>query len=199
MTLREQAQSLLEKIPDESLESAIESLKTLAENKVDKSSESKNVQPKTANSDGSIVIYIDGGCHGNPGPGGWGIVVIADGEARSLSGGEKITTNNRMELLAAINALSVIANTPSFCGRKIVLNTDSKYVKNGITSWISGWKKNGWKTSKKTDVLNRDLWETLDNLNESVKPEWSWVKGHAGIEYNEKCDQLCQEEIAKFE
>ncbi|MBR6912911.1 MAG: ribonuclease HI [Treponema sp.] len=199
MTLREQAQSLLEKIPDESLESAIESLKKLAENKVDKSSESKNVQPKTANSDGSIVIYTDGGCHGNPGPGGWGIVVIADGEARSLSGGEKITTNNRMELLAAINALSVFANTPSFCGRKIVLNTDSKYVKNGITSWISGWKKNGWKTSKKTDVLNRDLWETLDNLNESVKPEWSWVKGHAGIEYNEKCDQLCQEEIAKFE
>ncbi|MBR4629285.1 MAG: ribonuclease HI [Treponema sp.] len=199
MTLREQAQSLLEKIPDESLESAIESLKKLAENKVDKSSESKNVQPKTANSDGSIVIYTDGGCHGNPGPGGWGIVVIADGEARSLSGGEKITTNNRMELLAAINALSVVANTPSFCGRKIVLNTDSKYVKNGITSWISGWKKNGWKTSKKTDVLNRDLWETLDNLNESVKPEWSWVKGHAGIEYNEKCDQLCQEEIAKFE
>ncbi|MBR4374360.1 MAG: ribonuclease HI, partial [Treponema sp.] len=163
MTLREQAQSLLEKIPDESLESAIESLKKLAENKVDKSSESKNVQPKTANSDGSIVIYTDGGCHGNPGPGGWGIVVIADGEARSLSGGEKITTNNRMELLAAINALSVVANTPSFCGRKIVLNTDSKYVKNGITSWISGWKKNGWKTSKKTDVLNRDLWETLDN------------------------------------
>lgn len=209
MTLREQAQSLLEKIPDESLESAIEFLKKLAENKSNKSAKSnetsesnvsKNANAKTeSDSDGSIVIYTDGGCHGNPGPGGWGIVVIADGEARSLSGGEKITTNNRMELLAAINALSVIANTPSFCGRKIVLNTDSKYVKNGITSWISGWKKNGWKTSKKTDVLNRDLWETLDNLNESVKPEWSWVKGHAGIEYNEKCDQLCQEEIAKFE
>ena len=93
-----------------------------------------------------IIVYTDGGCSGNPGPGGWGIVVIANGEARQLSGGEKITTNNRMELTAAISALSVIQNTPSFNGKKIIVNIDSQYVKNGITVWIKSWKQKGWKT-----------------------------------------------------
>lgn len=146
----------------------------------------------------TITIYTDGGCHGNPGPGGWGVVVLAEGEARELSGGEKMTTNNRMELSAAINALSVIKNTPRFAGKNVLINTDSQYVKNGITSWIINWKKNNW-TRGKNPVKNVDLWMQLDALNEVVKPQWNWVKGHAGIEYNEVCDQLCQKEIAKFE
>lgn len=144
-----------------------------------------------------IIVYTDGGCSGNPGPGGWGIVVIANGEARQLSGGEKNTTNNRMELTAAISALSVIKNTPSFNGKKITVNIDSQYVKNGITVWIKGWKQKGWKTADKKPVKNQDLWQQLDDLNSSLDVEWNWVKGHAGIEYNEICDQLCQKEIAK--
>ena len=144
-----------------------------------------------------IIVYTDGGCSGNPGPGGWGIVVIANGEARQLSGGEKNTTNNRMELTAAISALSVIKNTPSFNGKKITVNIDSQYVKNGITVWIKGWKQKGWKTADKKPVKNQDLWQQLDELNSSLDVEWNWVKGHAGIEYNEICDQLCQKEIAK--
>jgi ribonuclease HI len=144
-----------------------------------------------------IIVYTDGGCSGNPGPGGWGIVVIANGEARQLSGGEKITTNNRMELTAAISALSVIQNTPSFNGKKIIVNIDSQYVKNGITVWIKSWKQKGWKTADKKPVKNQDLWQQLDELNSNLNVEWNWVKGHAGIEYDEICDQLCQKEIAK--
>lgn len=144
-----------------------------------------------------IIVYTDGGCSGNPGPGGWGIVVITNGEARQLSGGEKITTNNRMELTAAISALSVIQNTPSFNGKKIIVNIDSQYVKNGITVWIKSWKQKGWKTADKKPVKNQDLWQQLDELNSNLNVEWNWVKGHAGIEYNEICDQLCQKEIAK--
>ncbi|MCI5666187.1 MAG: ribonuclease HI [Spirochaetia bacterium] len=146
-----------------------------------------------------IVVYTDGGCHGNPGPGGWGIVVIADGVAKQLSGGEKFTTNNKMELTAAIAALSVIKNTPSFAGRKVVVNIDSQYVKNGITTWIHSWKKKGWITADKKTVKNQELWIQLDNLNSSMEVTWNWVKGHAGVEYNEICDQLCQSEIAKYE
>lgn len=144
-----------------------------------------------------IIVYTDGGCSGNPGLGGWGIIVIANGEARQLSGGEKNTTNNRMELTAAITALSVIQNTPSFNGKKIIVNIDSQYVKNGITLWIKSWKQKGWKTADKKPVKNQDLWQQLDELNSSLDVEWNWVKGHAGIEYNEICDQLCQKEIAK--
>lgn len=144
-----------------------------------------------------IVIYTDGGCSGNPGPGGWGTVVIADGMAKQLSGGEKCTTNNRMELTAAISALSIVKNTPQFKGRKIKLFSDSQYVKNGITAWIFSWKKKGWKTADKKPVKNQDLWQQLDELNSALNVEWNWVKGHAGIEYNELCDQLCQQEIAK--
>ena len=146
-----------------------------------------------------IVVYTDGGCHGNPGPGGWGIVVIADGVAKQLSGGEKFTTNNKMELTAAIAALFVIKNTPSFAGRKVVVNIDSQYVKNGITTWIHSWKKKGWITADKKPVKNQELWIQLDNLNSSMEVTWNWVKGHAGVEYNEICDQLCQSEIAKYE
>ena len=141
-----------------------------------------------------ITIYTDGGCHGNPGPGGWGAVVIADGKASELSGGEDMTTNNRMELTAAIQALSYAKANYEGCGIKVFI--DSQYVKNGITQWIKNWKVKGWKTANKKPVLNQDLWRELDALNESLSVEWTWVKGHAGVEYNEICDSLCQKEIA---
>lgn len=144
-----------------------------------------------------VTIYTDGGCSGNPGPGGWGVVVIFNGEARQLSGGEKNTTSNRMELTAAINALSIVKNTKEFSTLPITLNIDSQYVKNGITVWIKNWKLKGWKTADKKPVKNQDLWIRLDELNSSLNVNWNWVKGHAGIEYNEICDQLCQKEIAK--
>ena len=104
-----------------------------------------------------------------------------------------------MELTAAINALSAIYNTERLRNCPVQLNIYSQYVKNGITGWIFGWKKNGWKTAAKKPVLNRELWEKLDSLNSLLNVEWNWVKGHAGVEYNEVCDSLCQSEIAKFE
>lgn len=146
-----------------------------------------------------IIIYTDGGCHGNPGPGGWAVVVIADGVAKQVSGGESMTTNNRMELTAAITALSIVQNTQSFAEKHVTLNIDSQYVKNGITAWIKSWKAKGWKTSDKKPVKNQDLWVKLDELNSALNVTWKWVKGHAGVEYNELCDSLCQKEIAKFE
>lgn len=146
-----------------------------------------------------ITIYTDGGCHGNPGPGGWACVVSADGETRQLSGGEKFTTNNKMELTAAISALSVVYSTERLRARQVELHIDSQYVKNGITSWIFSWKKKGWLTADKKPVKNKELWEKLDSLNSALSVKWIWVKGHAGVEFNELCDQLCQDEIAKFE
>ena len=142
-----------------------------------------------------IVIYTDGGCSGNPGPGGWECVILSDGNETELSGGEKLTTNNKMELTAAISALTYITQNPALLNRKITVNIDSQYVKNGITSWITNWKKNGWKTAAKKPVLNQDLWQKLDDLNNSLSVEWKWVKGHAGIKYNEICDSLCQKQI----
>lgn len=153
----------------------------------------------TASSGDPLIIYTDGGCHGNPGPGGWGCVVIDGDDARELSGGDKLTTNNKMELTAAIMALTVVSNTPRFAGRPVQLFSDSQYVKNGITGWIKGWKKNGWKTAAKKPVLNQDLWMQLDSLNAHLPVTWNWVKGHAGVQWNERCDQLCQMEIKKFE
>ena len=144
-----------------------------------------------------IIIYTDGGCSGNPGPGGWGIVVIADGVVKSLSGGEAMTTNNKMELSAAIAALSVVKNTPAFAGRHVSVYTDSQYVKNGITQWIHNWKAKGWRT-KDGFRPNYELWIQLDELNAALDVTLNWVKGHAGVEYNELCDSLCQKEIHKF-
>lgn len=146
----------------------------------------------------AVVIYTDGGCSGNPGPGGWGAVILADGEKKELSGGEKATTNNRMELMAAISALNVIKKSESLCARKIIVNIDSQYVKNGITVWIKSWKAAGWKTARKSPVKNQDLWQMLDDLNSSLNVEWNWVKGHAGIKYNEICDSLCKMEMSRF-
>lgn len=197
--LRNQAKALLDSIPDQCLKMVVNYLTVLTGQEIDFSAEMKENKTATNAASNKIVIYTDGGCHGNPGPGGWGVVVVANGEARELSGGEKNTTNNRMELSAAINALSVVKNTPSFSGKQVEIYTDSQYVKNGITSWVKGWKKNGWITSAKKPVLNKELWEQLDALNEAVMPNWNWVKGHAGIEYNEICDQLCQKEIALFD
>ena len=135
-------------------------------------------------------IYTDGACSGNPGPGGWGTVVyFTDGGIQELGGGDRATTNNRMELQAAIDGLGYYVES----GQKqpIVLYTDSEYVKNGITKWISGWKKKGWKTSTGKPVLNQDLWEALDELH-SNQVEWRYVKGHSGNEGNDRCDEIAR-------
>ncbi len=147
----------------------------------------------------NIVIYTDGGCHGNPGPGGWGAVIIDGNDVHQLSGGEKNTTNNRMELMAAIQSLKAVISSENWKQAEVNVFSDSQYVKNGITSWIKNWKKNGWKTAAKKPVLNKDLWMQLDELYNSLNVNWQWVKGHAGVTYNEMCDQLCQTEIAKYE
>jgi ribonuclease HI len=144
----------------------------------------------------TITIYTDGGCSGNPGPGGWAFVMLAEGGETTGSGGEANTTNNRMELEAVISALTLAGKSAP--GATINLWTDSQYVKNGITQWIKSWKKNGWRTADKKPVKNRELWEVLDALTERLSPTFSWVKGHAGQEYNERCDAMVQIEIAKF-
>ncbi len=143
-----------------------------------------------------VDIFTDGGCSGNPGPGGWAYVMLSDGRLMSYSsGGEAQTTNNRMELTAVIHAIE----DASLLGvSEISISTDSQYVKNGITTWIVSWKRNGWKTASKDPVKNRELWEHLDELNNSHKIRWAWVKGHAGIKYNEMCDSLVRKEMEKF-
>ena len=147
----------------------------------------------------NLVIYTDGGCSGNPGTGGWGTVIIDGENLTKLSGGKKQTTNNRMELSAAINALEAVVKNTEWRSRHVEVYSDSQYVKNGITSWIKNWKKNGWKTAAKKPVLNQDLWIALDTLYNQLDIEWKWVKGHAGVEYNEICDQLCKMEMEKFQ
>ena len=146
----------------------------------------------------TLTIYTDGGCSGNPGPGGWGCVIIDGQNITKLSGGNGNTTNNRMELSAAINALDASVKNPEWRSRHIEVYSDSQYVKNGITSWIKNWKKNGWRTAAKKPVLNQDLWIELDGLYNQLDIEWKWVKGHAGVEYNEICDQLCKMEMDNF-
>lgn len=132
-----------------------------------------------------VEIYTDGACKGNPGPGGWGALLRCNGHEKELCGGEPETTNNRMELLAVISALNSL-NRP--CA--IILHTDSQYVKNGITTWIHGWKKNGWKTADKKPVKNSDLWLQLDEAQRRHHIDWRWVKGHSGHEFNERADEL---------
>ena len=137
-----------------------------------------------------IIAYTDGACSGNPGPGGWGVWLRAGTHEKELCGGEKDTTNQRMELQAAIEALKALKK-PSV----ITIVTDSKYVLNGITDWIQGWKKKGWKNSKKEPVANRELWEVLDALNQKHDVDWQWVKGHSGDEGNDKADELARQGI----
>jgi ribonuclease HI len=132
-----------------------------------------------------IEIYTDGACKGNPGPGGWGALLIAGEHRKELHGGDSDTTNNRMELMAAIEALKALKRPSS-----LKLYTDSQYVKNGIQSWIQNWKRNQWRTAAKKPVKNADLWQILDTLNEQHEIEWCWVKGHSGHPGNERADEL---------
>ena len=139
-----------------------------------------------------IKIYSDGACSGNPGPGGWGALIIYNNQSKEIFGGMKSTTNNQMELKSIIEALKIIENN-----YKIEVYTDSMYVKDGITKWVSNWKKNGWKTSSKKPVKNMELWKELDQLNSSHKINWQWVKGHSGDIGNEKADALARKGIPK--
>ncbi|GGB89071.1 ribonuclease H [Marivita lacus] len=145
-----------------------------------------------------LFAYTDGACSGNPGPGGWGVLMQAkDGETvvkeRTLSGGEANTTNNRMELLAAIHALETLARPSA-----LTIITDSAYVKNGVTGWIHGWKRNGWKTANKKPVKNVELWQRLDEAQARHDVTWEWVKGHAGHPENERADELAREGMKPF-
>ncbi|MEL6872565.1 MAG: ribonuclease HI [Pseudomonadota bacterium] len=139
-----------------------------------------------------VVIYTDGACSGNPGPGGWGAILISGAHRKELNGGEEETTNNRMELTAAITALEALKR-PS----DVELWTDSTYVKDGITKWLAGWKRNGWKTAAKKPVKNEDLWRALDAATEPHDIDWRWVKGHAGHPENERADELAREGVPR--
>ena len=139
----------------------------------------------------TIVIHTDGACSGNPGPGGWGAILHWKGHEKELSGVEAETTNNRMELMAAIAALEALKRRS-----KVRLVTDSTYVRDGVTKWIHGWKRNGWKTAAKKPVKNDDLWKRLDAIASKHDVSWEWVKGHAGHPENERADQLAREAIS---
>ena len=139
----------------------------------------------------TIVIHTDGACSGNPGPGGWGAILHWKGHEKELSGAEAETTNNRMELMAAIAALEALKRRS-----KVRLVTDSTYVRDGVTKWIHGWKRNGWKTAAKKPVKNDDLWKRLDAIASKHDVSWEWVKGHAGHPENERADQLAREAIS---
>ena len=145
-----------------------------------------------------FFAFTDGACSGNPGPGGWGVLLqaLADGQVvkeRDLSGGEADTTNNRMELMAAISALEALGRQTA-----ITVVTDSAYVKNGVSQWIHGWKRNGWRTSDGKPVKNADLWQRLDAAQTRHKVEWRWIKGHAGHAENERADELARAGMAPF-
>lgn len=141
-------------------------------------------------SDTTVVIFTDGACRGNPGPGGWGAVLRYNGTEKTLYGSEDNTTNNRMELMAAISALESLKRP---C--KVSLTTDSKYVRDGISEWITNWKKRGWKTASKSPVKNVELWQRLDKARDQHDVDWHWVKGHAGHPGNELADQLANQAI----
>lgn len=137
-----------------------------------------------------VEIFTDGACRGNPGPGGWGALLRYGKNEKKIYGGDKLTTNNRMELLAAIQALESLKE-PS----RVTLTTDSEYVRQGITSWMSGWKKRGWKTANKKPVKNVDLWQSLEKASDAHQVDWMWVKGHSGHRENEIADQLANQGI----
>jgi ribonuclease HI len=134
-----------------------------------------------------IEIWTDGACSGNPGPGGWGAIVVVDGVRTELSGGERATTNNRMELMGAISALESLAP-----GAHAIVHTDSQYVKNGLTQWIHGWKRKGWRTADGSPVKNIDLWKRLEAAAQEHTVEWKWVKAHNGDKMNERADELAR-------
>lgn len=138
----------------------------------------------------SVEIFTDGACRGNPGPGGWGALMRYQGSEKSFFGGEQNTTNNRMELMAAIKGLEALKEP---C--QVTLTTDSQYVRQGVTQWIHNWKRNGWRTASKSPVKNSDLWQQLDAVAAQHQIEWCWVKGHAGHRENELADQLANQGI----
>ena len=145
-----------------------------------------------------LYAWTDGACSGNPGPGGWGVLMRAmDGDRivrqRELQGGEALTTNNRMELMAAISALETLTRAAT-----LTIVTDSAYVKNGVTQWIHGWKRNGWKTADRKPVKNAELWQRLDAAQQSHRVTWQWIKGHAGHPENERADELARAGMAPF-
>jgi ribonuclease HI len=140
-----------------------------------------------------VTVYTDGACSGNPGPGGWGAILVSGRHRKEISGGEALTTNNRMELTAAISALEALKK-PS----RVELHTDSQYVHKGIESYIHAWKRNGWKTADKKPVKNVDLWQRLDAARERHEVHWRWVKGHAGHTENERADELAREGMGPF-
>ena len=147
------------------------------------------VHPESALTD-IVEIYTDGACRGNPGPGGWGVVLIAGDRRKELYGGEAETTNNRMELKAAIEALNALNGS-----RSVLLYTDSRYVMDGINDWMPNWKKRNWKTASKKPVKNQDLWQALDEAISRHKIEWRWVRGHTGVQGNEDADRLANQGI----
>ena len=140
-----------------------------------------------------VAIWTDGACSGNPGPGGWGAILAWNGHEKELKGGNPATTNNRMELTAAIEGLSALKRASA-----VDFYTDSQYVRGGVMGWIAGWKRNGWKTADRKPVKNIDLWQKLDALREKHDITWHWVKGHAGTELNERADRLANEGMAPF-
>ncbi len=142
-----------------------------------------------------LDIYTDGGCHGNPGPGGWAFVVVGTSVVTERYGAAAQTTNNRMELTAVIAALEH-CRAEVGVGAELNVHTDSQYVRNGITDWIQRWRRNGWRTAARKSVKNRELWQQLDYLNEQLRPQWTWVRGHDGDHYNERCHTLVQQAIA---
>ncbi len=139
-----------------------------------------------------VDIYTDGACAGNPGPGGWAAILRYKGTKKEISGFESDTTNNRMEMRAVIEALGKLKRT---C--RVRVHSDSQYLKDGITKWIHGWKRNGWMTKDERPVKNRELWEALDELSQRHRVEWVWVRGHAGHPENERCDELARREITR--
>ena len=140
-----------------------------------------------------VTIYTDGACSGNPGPGGWGAILISGEHRKELNGGEAETTNNRMELTAAIEALNALKRPCT-----VALYTDSVYVRDGITKWIHGWRRNGWRTADKKPVKNAELWQALEQALKRHNVDWHWVKGHAGHPENERADELAREGLAPF-
>jgi ribonuclease HI len=142
---------------------------------------------------GRVAIWTDGACSGNPGPGGWGAILSYGDKEKELCGGEPLTTNNRMELLAAISALEALSRP---CG--VNLHTDSQYLRGGVTGWMKNWKRNGWRTADKKPVKNEDLWRRLDEAVARHDIAWLWVKGHAGDVMNERADELARRSMAPF-